>query len=289
MGTQVRIVVRARSIGYLLTYILSGSINFFMIKFGLEYSGPLAFMMLRYAIAGTALTIASLVRGRFRLIVSKDMAFLTIFTVASTFFWFVGLLYVDPGSSAVLSYTMPLFAVPLSMVLLKERPGLMSIVGTLVGFLGVVLYGSSSIMSGLSWLGVSLTITNALFWALFSIYFKKLGGEDPLNVTAEVFVLGAIILISVSLVSGELFRVSFTLEFLTYLLVTSLIGGALLFLLWNIIINSFGVSRAVSYVFSIPALTLFLDYLILGRVPTIMEVLGSLVMFLGIYLSQRGS
>jgi drug/metabolite transporter (DMT)-like permease len=127
-----------------------------------------------------------------------------------------------------------------------------------------------------------------VFWALFSIYFRKLGNEDPVNVTAQVFIMGTLVLLPASLASGELFNISLSGEFLTYLLASSLVGGALLFLLWNLIVNAHGVSRAVSYIFSIPALTLILDYLILGRVPTPLELVGASTMFLGIYLSNRG-
>ncbi len=61
----------------------------------------------------------------------------------------------------------------------------------------------------------------------------------------------------------------------------------MLFLLWNLLINSMGVSRAVALVFLVPALTIAMDYLLLGMIPTPLELIGAVVMFIGIYVSQR--
>lgn len=44
-----------------------------------------------------------------------------------------------PSKTAIVGCTAPLFAVPLSMIFLKERPGRYVAIGTVLSVLGVVL------------------------------------------------------------------------------------------------------------------------------------------------------
>lgn len=109
---------------YFAVYALAGSLNYFFVKLGLRYSSPLPFMSVRYALAGLTLILASLLMGRRpRPIVSADMLLLALFSTVATALWSYGLLYIDPASSAIFSYTMPFFALMLSIVLIGERPG----------------------------------------------------------------------------------------------------------------------------------------------------------------------
>lgn len=158
-----------------------------------------------------------------------------------------------------------------------------------VGFLGVVIYAWSRLSSQPSLPGVVLTIINVVFWALYSIYFRKMGNMDALRVTGYMFIYGSAMMAAASIMlNGPWGFVDVdwgSLSFIYYLLGTSIIGGAALFLMWYLIVNEMGISNAVSYIFVIPALTIVFNYLILGIKPTMLEILGSGIMFIGIYLS----
>ncbi|WP_243680444.1 EamA family transporter [Vulcanisaeta souniana] len=110
-------------IGYLLVYVFSASVNYFFVKFGLKYATPLGYMAIRYAIAGSLLAIATMtINGKYYLILNRDLALLSLFSSLSSALAY-GLLYIDPGSSAIFGYTMPpLFAIPLSILLIREKP-----------------------------------------------------------------------------------------------------------------------------------------------------------------------
>ncbi|WP_069808031.1 DMT family transporter [Vulcanisaeta thermophila] len=279
-------------ITYFMMYVVTASTNFFFVKFALKYLAPLPLMSIRYAIAGVTLALISLaVQGNFKLIINnKDMLLLALFSSLSSTLWAYGLVYVDPASSALFSYTMPFFALILSPLLTNERPRLMNIVGVTIGFSGVVLYAESYIARGFSLIGALFTIANAVFWALYSTYFKRLGEFDGFSVVVSMFFLGSLMMALPSLIlygPGFLVNTDWgNADFLFYLLGTSVIGGALLFLTWYLIVNVAGITNAVSYIFAVPALTLLLEYIVLGIKPTPLELVGSGVMFLGIYLSS---
>ena len=94
------------------------SLQYQFAKDGLKFVDPMTFMGLRYLIAGS---VCFAIARNFRPILNRDTLLLSFFTFLSSAFWALGLQYVSPAQSAVLSYTMPLFAIPLSVLLLKER------------------------------------------------------------------------------------------------------------------------------------------------------------------------
>ncbi|EQD61430.1 hypothetical protein B2A_03234, partial [mine drainage metagenome] len=66
-------------------------------------------MGLSYLIGGLILLAISR-----KLILTRTLVYLSIMTAASTMFWAFGLMYVSPAESAVLSYSMPLFSLPIA-------------------------------------------------------------------------------------------------------------------------------------------------------------------------------
>ncbi|MGC8606582.1 MAG: DMT family transporter [Vulcanisaeta sp.] len=277
-------------ISYLLIYVFSASFNYFFVKFGLRYSPPLGYMAIRYAVAGVILAvIAIIINRKYYFILNKDLALLSLFSSLSTALWAYGLLYIDPGSSAIFGYTMPLFAIPLSVLIIHEKPRTLNVIGALTGFVGVIIYGVSSIMRGVSLMGSVLTVINAIFWALYSIYFRKLGNNDGLIVVSNMFIVGSLMLVIMGIMVDGLnifMSIEWVPGFIGNLLGTSIIGGAVLFLVWYLLVNTIGVANSTPYIFTVPALTLVFNYLIMDIQPTIPEIIGSAIMFVGIYLAS---
>ncbi|WP_243679147.1 DMT family transporter [Vulcanisaeta distributa] len=133
-------------------------------------------------------------------------------------------------------------------------------------------------------------MVNAIFWALYSIYFRKLGDNDGLIVVSNMFIVGSVLLAVMGLLLDgprAFTSIEWAPGFIDNLLGTSVVGGAVLFLVWYLLVNSIGgVANSTPYIFTVPALTLVLNYLIMGIQPTIPEIIGSAVMFVGIYLAS---
>ncbi len=131
---------------------------------------------------------------------------------------------------------------------------------------------------------------NAVFWALYSIYFKKLGNNNGLIVVSNMFIIGSLILAVMGGILVDGLRTFTGIEwvpgFVSNLLGTSVIGGVVLFLVWYLLVNTVGVANSTPYIFTVPALTLALNYFIMGIQPTLPEIIGSAIMFMGIYLAS---
>lgn len=266
-----------REIKFLVPYVVFTSLSYFFAKDGLSYASPLAFMALRYAIAGLILLAISR-----RIVISKDVLILTFFTVLSTSFWIYGLSYVSPSQSAVLSYTMPLFSLPIAFLLVKERPTKAEIAGIIVGFAGVTIYGVP-LFHGFTEIGLFLTIVNAIFWATFTVLYRKLKDEEPYSVNATQFLLGSVMLFAASAFG---FKLDFTASFAVDLVWMATVGGALQFLLWNLMIRISKVNRITVLAFAVPMFAVVLESLMTMQLPSIFSISGIAIMFAGIAVSR---
>jgi drug/metabolite transporter (DMT)-like permease len=237
-------------------------------------------MALRYSIA--TFTILALTR-RFHLILNRDTVLLSLFTVSSTAFWSYGLELVSSAQSAVLSYTMPLIAIPLSALVLKERANTLGWAGAMVGFSGVFVYGLALGNSLGTLLGAILTIGNAFFWALFTIFYRKVRNQDSVMTVATQFFICALVF---WLLTPFGFSLTTTPEFVFDLAYMSLPSGVIAFLLWNALAGMETMARLTTLVFAVPATSIVIQVLVTGVSPGVLSMVGVGLMFLGIYVSR---
>jgi drug/metabolite transporter (DMT)-like permease len=178
---------------------------------------------------------------------------------------------------------MPLISILTSWVILKEKGTFMEVLGALVGFSGVLVF-SIPLLSGLLLLGSTLTLLNAMFWSLYSVYFRKLKENDPVSVVASQFLLGSLIMMVFSPVG---FKLIFTGRFVIDLLYLAVFGGAAQFLLWDLMMREDRIDVTTTSVFAVPALTMVLQSIETMKLPSALSITGVALMFAGIYTSAR--
>lgn len=264
---------------YALPYVIIVSLQFEFAKDGLRYADPLTFMALRYLIASF---VTFLYARSFRPQINKDTVLVSIFSFLSILVWILGLQRVSPAESAVLSYTYPLFAIPLSTLILNERSSRMGYIGTLVGFVGVSIYAITLAGNEGTILGDSFTIFSAVFWALVAVYYRKMR-YDALRIIGTQFLLCGILF---SVMAPFSFSITVTSEFLVDLSFMSVFAGFCTFILFNAMLRREKVGRITTLAFAIPALTTLIQTIKTGAVPSPITLSGIGLMFLGIYISR---
>ena len=265
---------------YAIPYVIISSLQYPFAKDGLRYADPLTFMALRYLIAAFATFVfARSFKPRF----NRDTILLSLFTAISTLLWIYGLQGVSPAQSAVLSYTMPLFAIPLTAIVLKERASRLAWVGTLVGFAGVVVYGVTLAGSGMSLFGGILTVGNSVFWALFTIYYRKTKNQDAATTVGTQLLIGGVLF---TVFMPITFAVTVTPEFLMDLGYVSIVSGFGVFYLWSAMLRREKVGKVTTLAFAVPAVTTLIETVQTGEVPGPATLGGIAIMFLGIYISR---
>jgi drug/metabolite transporter (DMT)-like permease len=262
---------------YLIPYIIISTLQYYFAKDALSFASPFPFMAIRYILA------AAIMYGLARkLIFNREVVILSLLTVTSSCLWAYGLIYVSPAQSAVLSYSMPLFSLPIAYLLIREEPDKVELVGLAVGLIGVLIYGIP-LAHGFTLLGAVLTVTNAVFWGAFTVYYRKLMRYDPVSLNASQFVLGSIPLVGLSFLTPH---VQFTERFLADLAFTSVLGGAVSFFLWNSMVRIEKVAKVTVMSFSVPIFTTVLQLVEALELPSLFTVSGLGTMFVGIVISR---
>jgi drug/metabolite transporter (DMT)-like permease len=270
-----------KTLGYLVPYVLISTFQYQIAQDGLKYSSPFVLMGLRYLIA--SLILFGVVRS-FRPIVNKDTVLLSIVSWASSGFWILGLEYVSPSESAVLSYTMPLISIPMSYLILSEKASRKEWAGAAVGFGGVLVY--SFVLFGnrtLSALGAVLTLTNAFFWGMYTIYLRKLKNQEATTTVATQLLLGALFFFLIIPVG---FRLEVTPVFWFDLAYLSVLSGALYFLLWNAIARLQSVGKTSTLIYSTPLAVTVVQYAETSLLPPPVSLIGICLMIFGISISR---
>ena len=270
---------------YAIPYVLISALQYQVTKDGLRFADPITFMEARYVIAGV--TCFALARN-YKPILNRDTLLLSLATWTSTVFWIFGLSLVSPAQSAVLTFTMPLFAIPISTLILKEGTNRLGWIGALVGFSGVVIYGVALAGSGGSVLGAGLTVLNSIFWATYTVYLRKVRLQDRMRTLATQFLVGS--LLFPVLIPFINFHLSFTPEFAADLFYVSLVGGAGSLFLWISMARIETIGKLTTLAFGVPATSIIFQSLLTGELPGLASLLGFGLMFVGIYISRvRGS
>lgn len=263
---------------WFLPYVVVASLQYQFTKDGLKYSSPFVLMTLRYVSVGI---IFYFVGGR-KVILDRDTLLIAAFASTSTILWAFGLKMVSPGDSAVLSYTMPLFSIPIAFIVIKEKISRRELAGALVGFSGVVIY-SLALTHGSLLVGALFSVTNAVFWAAYSVYYRKSKSKEAIPMLTTQFLVG-----SIPLIIGSFFfpQLNVTPNFLVDLTYVIVFTGVVQFYLWNGLLRRGRVGRITTMAFAVPAVSILIDSVRNLAVPPFYEIAGAAVMFLGIFVSN---
>jgi len=270
----------SETLTYVIPYVLIATFQFQIAKNGLNYSSPLILMGLRYLIASIILFGIS---RRFSPIINKDMIVLSVCTCASTGLWALGLQFVSPAESAVMSYTMPLFAIPLSMLILSEKTARRGWTGAIVGFIGVMIYAVPLSRDNSTIFGGVLTLLNAVFWAAYTVYYRKIRNQDRMMTIATQLLLASVLLLLGATLD---YRLIFSPNLVFDVAYLSILSGVAQFYLWNALARIQKISKMATLIYLVPATATLFEFLETRVLPSFFSIIGMCVMVFGIYLSR---
>ena len=194
-----------------LWWILAGltlawGVNWTALKVALAEISPWAFRSLCLG-GGAAVLFGVLRAGRMRLAVPRAewprLALLALVNITS---WNILIAYgvsmIPSGRAAIIAYTMPVWAVPLSVWLLGERMDARKLFGLALGLGGLVLLLVEEVANlKAAPVGTLLVLGAACTWAIGTILQKKF----PLSVPASVYTAWIMLIGGVPIYVGALF------------------------------------------------------------------------------------
>ena len=271
-------------VALLAVYIVWGS-TYLGIKIAIETFPPFLMAGIRFVIAGVLLYgfVAYKEKKRPRLIEWRDTTIIgTLLLLGGNGLVVMAEKTIPSSIAAIVIATVPLWMIAIAWCLkIQTRPNRSTLIGTFIGFIGVVMLMLPSEQANLHFdtLGLVLTLLAAILWSLGSIYSQK--AILPTSVvlsTAMLMISGGLVLIIVATLFGEWqqfhaetlsLRSLWAFAYLVF--IGSLVGySAYVWLLKNV-----SPYLASTYAFVNPMVALFLGYFFADEVLSLRSLLAT--------------
>ncbi|MGC8597189.1 MAG: DMT family transporter [Thermocladium sp.] len=252
---------------YLAMLVLIWGAAYPLTKLVSLYASPMVISLFRTTLG--ALLLYPIAK---RLIISREMLLAGLLNIG----FFLVLLNLsimlspNPGLSAVLVYTQPLFLAVLEPAASRHRPPVPRLLALLIGFIGVLLTSSG----GFS-LGSVFALLSGLSWALGTIYYAyRVRERSVITVNASMMAL-SIPVIAV-LVPLD-YSLHITIESLLLLFLLALLAQVIGFLLWFKALSMIQPSLASSILLLTPVAALIFSFIILRSPLTMLDIVGAAI------------
>jgi drug/metabolite transporter (DMT)-like permease len=276
--------------------------NFIVVKDAIGTLPPVGFTMLRYGLAAIALlVILRWTEGEIRL-PRPDVARILILGGLGfglyQILWTVGLLSIPAGDSALIIASTPVLVAVLAVVAGADTLTPMKFMGAALSFLGVVVVIAAGVgisMSG-SAIGSLLTLAAAACWASYTAFAAPvLRRHSPLVLTTWATIGGTLVLIPVGvaqlLAPGALGAEQ--AANLVPIVLAIAYSGVLAAALANVIVFNgvrlLGPTRVITLQSFVPPMAVVLAFIFLREPIRPAQVVGGLIIVLGVALTRRAS
>jgi len=291
---------------------LSWGSTWVAIKVGVDEAPPLWFAGSRFVVAGVLiLSLAALIDGRGSLKVNRrdaaQLAWVSALVIAVCFaliFW--GEQYVSASLTAIVVQGMiPIFLPLFSVILLRDRLPAAKILSIGIGIAGLVIVFLPSVRASLSaggagrgnlltLAGLTAIVIGTLSYCYGSVQSKPiLARHSAVAVSGWQNVIGGVLVLAAALmfeagaaeigteVSGLSARVFYA--WLWLVVAGSVVG----FVLYIVLLKSWGASKLSPYAFVTPIVAIGIEYLLYGRLINRSEAAGMAALFIAVYLALR--
>ncbi|MFC0271709.1 DMT family transporter [Metabacillus herbersteinensis] len=208
--------------------------------------------------------------------------------IGYNFLLYEALRFTTSMNAALVNSVNPVLIVLFSSFLLKERVSGRNGLGLILSLLGVLLVLTNGQLQKIFHLqynqGDLLMLLAILAWTFYSIIGKRLRNIPPISATAVSVLIGLVILLPIVLVSEIHFPLSRQATIgILYMGIFPSVGS---FIFWNVALRHIGAAHAGIYLNLITVFTAILS-LLLGDTITFVQVLGGILVFIGVYLNSK--
>ena len=234
--------------------------------------------------AGCTLILIAVLLGRPAPKGIKEYGYILAIGITATSIGFWGMFYagslITPGLATVLTNTQPLIAGILGWHLLNERIGKQALLGTLLGFAGIVVISAESLLAKESQAlsGVVFVVIAATGIASSNILLKKAANSiDILFAMGFQLLLGSIPLGLLMLLQAPLPSLNLNWEYTWILLTLAIPGTALPFIVWFWLMDKAPLYKLNVYSFLTPVFGLYFGYAYFSETLSPVQWLGILL------------
>lgn len=174
----------------------------------------------------------------------------------------------------------------------SEKTGWKFYIGFIVAITGIIAISLNGQRNfALNPLGDGLAFLAMVSWGFYSALIRKIGElEYPtIAVTRRIYFYGIIFLIPVLIEQKASFKPEILLrpEIAFNFIFLGFCASAMGFLLWNLATKWIGAIKTSIYIYVSPVVTVVLSVLILHEKITMVSVIGTMLIFIGLVISQK--
>ena len=216
------------------------------------------------------------------------IAVLSVFqTILQYIFFYLGLAFTTGSRASIVNSTSVFFAILISsLVFNQESLGKNKLVGSAIGFAGVIIVSLDAFTKGGGILGEAFILVSSLSYAFSNAFMKKYSAEsNPAMLSGCQFILGGCVMIVSGLIFGG--RLTHTSAGGIAITVYLMLVSALAYSLWSILIKHNSVSKIAVFGFLTPIFGFVLSLIfdasskansgVLAVVALILAVLGIII------------
>lgn len=296
MNTLARTTYSSNSIKSLLFpflfVVLYGS-GFVGAKYGLPYSSPLSFLTLRFLIAGFIFAAIVLI-FRIKIPSIKNIIHISIAGSLTVAAFSIGVfisidLGLSPALSALIIALQPILIAVFATYMVDENLKKSQWLGLVFGLIGVAVVVVHNIdVKSVGLLSISMSVLGLIGLTAGNLYQKKYCSDMNIIVGGSIqSIVSGLICFFLLFVFGN-FSVDWTPQFigaLSYMTLGVSLGAlSLLYLM----ISRGEVSKVASIFYLVPVSAATTGYFLYGETFDLYTLIGSLIIFVGIYLTNRG-
>ena len=257
--------------------------GFVIAKPAFEYFPPLLLMGLRFTIAAMIMIWWFPIPKKFL----KQLFFVSL--VANTIQYsltYSGLNLIDASAAVLIVMAEVPFGIIAAYFLLKEKPGVKSIIGILIAFFGVYTLSGSPNLEG-KFFGILLVLSGAATWGFGQVLAKPLTQKmNPIALAAWLCLMSGPILIALSAIfEGNTFNYFYSANLTSWLIAGYLgvIMQPISYGCWYYVLKKNPVYKVMPIVtFGIPLTGFLAAVFLLGEKPTTELFVGGAIILFGV-------
>ncbi|WP_396653881.1 DMT family transporter [Metabacillus litoralis] len=220
----------------------------------------------------------------------KTLLVLAVLGIISyNFLLYEALQYTTSLNAALVNSINPAVIVLFSVLFLKEKIQLKNMIGLMISLLGVLLVltkGQLHLIFHNNYnQGDILMIFAIIVWTIYSIIGRKTKNIPPIAATSVSVIFALIMLLPMIAVNGSDFNLNLSLQALIGILYMGMFPSVCSFIFWNISLRHIDASKAGIYLNLITVFTAIIG-LILGKSISVVQVVGGVLVFMGVYLTS---
>ena len=259
--------------------------------------GPFSAAFFRFAIASLFLVFLTWrAEGKFTVLKKRQILPVLLLGLTGVFcynlFFFKGLKLIEASRAAIIIANNPVFIALFSALVFKEKLNWLKIAGILLSVSGAIIVIAKGdmreILQGQLGLGEFYIFLCVLSWVIFSLLGKAVMVDlSPISSVTYSSIAGTVLLFPPALREGLTDCIYYSLSDWWNIFYLSFFGTVLGFVWFYEGINQIGPTRAGLFINFVPISAILLAFLILGESLTLSLLIGTLLVFTGVYLTNR--